>query len=495
MLPLLALISIVLSRGHQAEVVPEPPMSSVPAVAVLTPGVGLGESVEPERWVGSIELPGMELGFAVRFEQGEDGSWSGYLDIPMQGLADGELSEVAYSDSAIGFVFEIPNQPEANWPRFSFEIDESGQSASGVLRQAGGEYPATLELDADGSADLMPRPQTPVRPLPYREESVVVPAGEHELAGTLTLPDEQQFGAGPYPAVVFISGSGPQDRDETILGHKPFFVISDALAKRGIAGLRCDDRGFGESTGDFAESTTLDFADDVRACISYLKGRDEIGRIGLIGHSEGAMIAPMVAAGNEDVGFVVLLAGPGVTGKEILVRQTHDITAQAGMDEASLEAQRELQTDLLDRVVAGAGEDELREVMMELIQIQLGDEDLPDDQVEAMIDQQIGMMTSPWMRTFLTVDPRPALREMTQPVLVLNGSLDLQVVADQNLPEIEKALAEAGNTDVTIVELEGLNHLFQPAQTGALDEYASIETTFDEAAMKRIGDWILEHVR
>ena len=258
--------------------------------------------------------------------------------------------------------------------------------------------------------------------------------GKTTLAGELTIPE----GSGPFPAVILISGSGAQDRDETLMGHKPFFVLADALSRRGIAVLRVDDRGVGGSTGSTMQATMEDSAGDVIAGLEFLKGRREIDKtkLGLIGHSEGGVIAPIVATKSMDVAFIVLMAGTGLPGDQIITLQTRLIAKSTG-----------------------ANDDEIK---------------------------------SPWLQYFLRHDPRPVLEKVKCPVLALVGEKDLQVPPKENLAAIETALKQGGNTVSTVKELPGLNHLFQNAKTGGIGEYSEIEETIAPSALTLIGDWIAE---
>ncbi|GAB5496531.1 MAG: alpha/beta fold hydrolase [Phycisphaerales bacterium] len=501
MTPILALITILFggdnASAQQADLVE-------PAPAAIVVAYQPEEQTEPDtvieessqRWIGVVELPGQAIDFAVTLNRAAD-AYTGTLDIPAQGLSEGELRDIVYEEGELRFTFAIPNLPEFNWPTWVLTLDDSGKAASGELRQSGGTFPSTLTLDESGEADILPRPQNPLRPLPYREVEVEVDAGEHTLAGTLTLPDVDEFGEGPYPGAVLITGSGPQDRDESLVGHKPFYVLSDRLTRRGIAVLRYDDRGFGASTGDFASATTMDFADDAGACAAWLGGREDVGSVGLIGHSEGGLIAPFVARGNDGIDFVVLLAAPGVPGREVMIRQAYDIGAAEGIADDVLSTQSELMDSVYDLVLAEAPEAEVREKLDKLVTLQFGTQPGENrDIVDPAIDQVYAQVTSPWWLQFLTLDPRPALRELDQPVFALNGSLDLQVSPDQNLSEIERVFEEAGKSDqLTAEEVLFVNHLFQPTVTGALSEYASIEITFDEDVMGQIADWIEENAR
>jgi pimeloyl-ACP methyl ester carboxylesterase len=307
-------------------------------------------------------------------------------------------------------------------------------------------------------------------------------------------------GPGPFPAVILISGSGAQDRDETLLQHKPFRVLADALTRRGIAVLRVDDRGIGGSTGSASGSTSEDFAGDVLAGIAYLKRRPEIDakKIGLIGHSEGGIIAPMVAGRSGDVAFIVMLAGTGLPGEEILYMQARLIAKVMGADEKRIERQREFQKRLFDIIKSEADPKKaaarMREAAQELVSALPEDERKRGGDISALLNAQLTRVESPWFRFFLGYDPRPTLAKVRCPVLALNGEKDLQVPPKENLREIEKALKQGGNEHVTVKELPGLNHLFQTCTTGSVAEYAAIEETIAPAALKVIGDWVVERV-
>lgn len=342
------------------------------------------------------------------------------------------------------------------------------------------------------------RPQTPIEPVPYRSEPVVVEVaanGEndpaHTLAGTLTLPDETAWGDGPHPGVVLISGSGPQDRDSTIMGHRPFLVLADHLTRRGIAVLRYDDRGVGESTGDFVSGTITRFARDASAAASALRAHPAVDdrRVGLIGHSEGGIVAPIVAVHDPGIAFVVLLAGPGVPGLEILLHQSESMYRSGGQPEAWIAEDTRLRQEVFDSVIAGVGEDDLRPLVRALVDHEMAY--IQDESArERMAGQILGQFTGGWLREFCSTDPRVALRGVAVPVLALNGTLDTQVPADMNLPEIERALSQGQCPSATVVRLVGLNHLFQPATTGMIGEYPVIETTFDPNAMGLISGWV-----
>jgi uncharacterized protein len=343
------------------------------------------------------------------------------------------------------------------------------------------------------------KPQEPDRPFPYLDEEVTYvnkPAGV-SLAGTFTRPKE----GGPFAAVLLITGSGKQDRDETLLGHKPFLVLADYLTRKGIAVLRVDDRGAGKSTGDFAASTSADFATDVETGIAYLMSRPDVDpkRIGLIGHSEGGLIAPMVAARNADVAFIVLLGGQGLTGEEVMVLQGQKLLKIAGATEAQMATQKRVQTKLFAIVKAEADpairEQKLKAAFDEEVAA-LGEKDKPmSGALKQGMAAQLRLLKGPWLRFFLTYDPREALRKTRCPVLAMVGDKDAQVLPKENLSEIEKALKAGGNSDYTIKEMPGMNHLFQVCKTGLVSEYATIEETISPLALETIGNWILAHTQ
>lgn len=455
-----------------------------PAVAAKAPAAGVGI------WEGTLDVGVAKLRLVFHFDQDAAGAWTGTMDSVDQGANGIPIDTITWDGDSVKCTIKLVKGTfTANLTEDKTQLDgkwTQGQSWPLVLKKV--EQPTKVE-----------RPQDPKPPFPYREEEVQFEGANNEvhLAGTLTLPE----GEGPFPAVIMISGSGQQDRNENLFDHKPFWVIADALTRRGIAVLRVDDRGVGGSTGEVAKATTRDFADDVRAEIRYLHTREEIDakRIGLIGHSEGGLIAPMVAADNSDVAFLVLLAGPGVTGEEILYRQGDLIARAVGADDATVAKQRAMQEKFFAVVREGLGGKETDAKLREVVEksyAELSKEEL--EQVEgqkAAVDQQLKMVQSPWFRFFLTYDPRPALGKLQCPVLVLNGEKDLQVDPKQNLPELRKAFEASGNKQVRIEELKGLNHLFQTCQTGSIAEYAQIKETMAPEVLKLVGDWVVERTK
>ena len=374
-------------------------------------------------------------------------------------------------------------------------LGPDGLQIKGQWKQGGQSYPLTLAR-LEKEPDYR-RPQEPDKPYPYREEEVTYMNGTDnvKLAGTLTLPPADR----PVPAVILLTGSGAQDRDETILGHKPFLILADALTRQGIAVLRVDDRGVGGSTGDPNKATTADLVGDALAGVAYLKGRKEIDarHIGLVGHSEGGMIAPLAATRSGDVAFIVLLAGTGVTGEEILYRQGELIARAQKAGEKQIASARQLQAKLFEIIRQDLDPAAAAEKLHEVADEAAASTDVPATQqaIRAQLDAQSKMMLTPWFRYFLTYDPAVALRKVHCPVLALNGQLDLQVDPQQNLPPISAALKQAGNRDVTVRELPGLNHLFQHCQTGSPTEYGKIDETMSPEVLQIVGDWIVARAK
>jgi len=319
-------------------------------------------------------------------------------------------------------------------------------------------------------------------PAPYRADNVQFSNGEVVLAGTLTLPNAP----GPHPVVVLISGSGAQDRDETLAGFPVFRVIADHLSRRGVAVLRYDDRGVGGSSGIEINATLSDRADDVRSAIELLKRHPEIdaARIGLVGHSEGGMVAPMVAAGNPDVAFIVMLASLGISGDELLLAQSELILRTEGAPQGVIEAQLNILQLIFNAIRTDT------EAAWEAVEARLGELGLPPTAVE----QQLAVAQSPWYRSFVMFNPEPYFTQLTVPALALFGALDVQVPAELNLGGMRRLFAQTSHKGVTYRILERANHLFQHANTGSINEYAELPKRFVSGFLELIGDWIVAEV-
>jgi pimeloyl-ACP methyl ester carboxylesterase len=436
------------------------------------------------RFTHNTPLTSETLIFA--FSKRPDGSLIATVDLPEM-RRHTELPASASDDGAVRIVAR-------QRPVFEAKRSADGSHLDAKLWTDGGWRPITLEL-LDERPEFR-RPQEPTRPYPYAEEDVTFTNDKAgiRLAGTLTRPR----GAGPRcPAVVLLSGSGPDDRDYLAAGHYPFLVLADYLTRRGVAVLRFDDRGVGRSGGDFNKATTEDFAQDAEAAVKYLKRRPDIDpkRVGLIGHSDGGAGAALVASRVPDVAFVVMLAGPGVPGEQIILRQIELGAKAAGSNDQLVAWQVGVQKPVVEALkrsadVAGA-EKALRQLVAD-VNARLTDEDRrrmgvgKDFQCEGITG------SIAWLRYFATYDPRQALEKVRCPVLALNGDKDLRMSAAENLSEIERALKSGGNPDYTVKQLPGLNHMFQPCATGLPDENVWVEETLAPEALELVGDWITQ---
>lgn len=445
-----------------------------PAKAVVTGLDGI--------WNGKISLNGTDLRLVLRIRTTERGT-AALLDSPDQ-LANGiPIQDLQHDGKAVRF--KLPTGGQS----YDGILSADEKTLSGTWTVAGQTGVPVSFTRADATAVPTPpkRPQMPVAPFPYTSEDVAfdnpAASGVH-LEGTLTIPP----GKGPFPAAILITGSGQQDRDETLMGHKPFLVIADYLSRRGIAVLRVDDRGIGKSTGEVAKATSADFATDSNAAFAYLRTRKDIQpkAIGFIGHSEGGMIGPIAMASNKDVAFLIMMAGPGTALDQLMLSQRRLIGATTGQSEAAINRAEPIMAALFKAIATGKTYEEGlaagRAILTPDAMVALG---APANTDPQLILAQVG---SPWFRYFLRYDPAPNLRAIKVPVLALNGSLDRQVPSKENLAAIKAAMKD--NKDVTVVELPGLNHLFQTAKTGGVGEYDQIEETVAPVALEQMANWI-----
>ncbi|MFK8102753.1 MAG: alpha/beta hydrolase family protein [Saprospiraceae bacterium] len=442
-------------------------------------------------WSGSLATPGaaLDLGFDIKYESEK---WSATIDVPAQGVKGFNASEVVVTGQ------EITIQFSAFQASYTGSLDAAGEKLTGKWAQGG--MSLDLVMERSSGDKVLNRPQVPKAPFPYTSEEVsyINEADKLSLAGTLTLPKT----AGPHAVVILISGSGPQNRDEELMGHKPFLVLSDYLTRQGIAVLRYDDRGVGKSTGNFTGATSLDFSRDVMAGIAYLKTRKEIDatKIGLVGHSEGGLIAPMVASKSKDVSFIVLLAGPGIKCDELLIQQQGLIGRSMGKPEAAIKKDSIQNEKVYEIVKKDLSAMERRSALIAFLKpefdtLSAAEQEAKGGSVEASVDQLLGQVGGPWFRYFLNFDPAVYLTKVSCPTLAVNGGKDLQVPAKVNLEGIKTSLEKAPCKVFEIKEFPEMNHLFQTAKTGAVAEYYQIEETFAPAAMTFVGNWILEQTR
>jgi hypothetical protein len=432
-------------------------------------------------WQSALETHGMRLRFQLHVSHDTEGQLIGALDSLDQGVSGLPAINMQLKEAA--FHFEIPAVAGV----FDGTLNAAKNKLSGNWSQTGAE--AKLDFVRSDQPLELRRPQNPSKPYPYHEEEISFSnaAAGVSLAGTLTLPK----GAGPFPAALLIAGSGPHDRDEALANHRPFLVLADHLTRKGIAVLRYDKRGIGKSTGLVDTATTLDLAADAQAAIAYLKTRKEIdpAKIALIGHSEGAMIASLIASQTKDVAWVVLLAAPATKGNDTLLIQSELIGRAGGLSDEQLAASLDFDQAAYDLVRTEKDTAVLNDKLNGLVK----GSGLAAAMSPAVLEPQLRMMESPWFRFFLDYDPLPNLKALQVPVLALYGQRDLQVPVKPNLTLLEKALQDGGNKDADVRELPELNHLFQHAFSGTPAEYAAIEETFSPEALQIISDWLLRH--
>jgi len=440
-------------------------------------------------WQGKLKVsPATELSIVIHIDKNEEGSLSATMDSPDQSAYGIKVDKITVSKDSLTFTVK------AIGGKYVAVFNNDSLMLAGTWSQ--GAYSFPLNLKKTDKVEEVKRPQLPIKPYPYNDEDVVFEnkIDSIKLGGSFTFPKE----GNNFPAVVLITGSGWEDRDETIFNHKPFLVIADYLTKKGFAVLRFDDRGGGASTGNVAASTTLDFVKDVKAAVDYLKTRKEVdqNKIGLIGHSEGGLIAPIVATERNDIAFIIMLAGPGLTGEEILIRQTELISKAEGIPEEEIEKNMKLSKSIYAEFRKSKNSEDATERVKQLLEEYV--QKLPEKEKKeigdpkAFVERQSKAVSSPWFRFFLTYDPVPVLEKIKCPVLALNGEKDLQVPPKEDLAAIEKALKKGGNKNYKTLLLPRLNHLFQTAQTGSPNEYGKIEETFSPVALGAIGDWLKE---
>tara|TARA_R110002049_G_scaffold212324_1_gene383319 strand:+ start:154 stop:1548 length:1395 start_codon:yes stop_codon:yes gene_type:complete len=438
-------------------------------------------------WSGKTKRGDKEITFVFNIEQ-ENSMYSTTMNVPTFRVSGIKPSVTTFTNGKL--VIDGSNVGM----NYIGVFNKDTQQFEGTYKEGGVELVLNLKKGAVKIADSR-RPQEPVKPYPYYEEDVVFKNTEAkiELAGTLTLPNKN----GKFPVAILISGSGPQDRDESFMGHKPFLVLSDYLTKQGIGVLRFDDRGIGKSTGDFGTATTEDFSKDVLSAITYLKTRNDVDikHIGLIGHSEGGIIAPLAANNSKDVAFMVLLASTGISGTELSVMQSKTLRQFPVKDEIAYEKNTRKAIAI---VTSNKSETEIEKELTNhynvFLRPILTSLNVPEEKINAFIDGQLKTSLKPWSRYFLQYNPADEIEKLQIPVLSLNGSKDTQVNAKINQEGIRQALIKGGNQDYKIVELENLNHFFQECETGKMDEYRKIEQTFSPIALKEISNWILKRI-
>jgi alpha-beta hydrolase superfamily lysophospholipase len=445
----------------------------------------INKNILPGSWLGKISTNGIDLRLVFNLKLNDKDSLVATADSPDQGAKNIPLGRVILKDE------KLTIQAPTLLGEYNGTI--TGDSTiEGMWTQRGASFTANLKKLK--TALTVNRPQEPKPPFPYTSEDVAFTNDKFniKLGGTLTIP----AGTGPFKAVILITGSGPQNRNEELMGHKPFLVIADYLSRDGIAVLRYDDRGVASSQGNYSEATSADLATDVEAAFYYLKNNPKISlkEIGLMGHSEGGLIAPIVAATNQGIAFIVSLAGPGVTGQQIIIRQSQEIGRLSGENEVQIKEATETNKKLY-AVLRKEKDNKKAEIkILALYKEILEKKKTSKEDTEKAVNQLKATFSAPtytWFRYFIMTDPATFWKKVKCPVLAMNGEKDLQVAANENLPAIEKTLKSAGNNSVKTVKLPGLNHLFQHCKTGLPTEYSEIEETFSPEALKIIADWIL----
>ena len=448
---------------------------------------GQGSGGIEGKWLGTIEVSGMKLRFLLKVEKAADG-YTAKFDSIDQGQNDLAIDSITLSGNTVTF----------SAPQFgmSYEgtVNEKNDEIQGVFKRSSG---ATLfVLKRTGEIAMAERSQDPKKPYPYEEEEVSYKntTDNVKLTGTLTTPN----GTGKYPAVILISGSGSQNRDSFIGGHRPFLVLADHLTRKGIAVLRVDDRGMGGSDLGSPSVTSENFMLDVLAGFDFLKGRPTIDskKIGLIGHSEGGMIAPMAAARSKDIAFIVMLAGLGQRGEDIIYTQTGLIAGASGVDAETIKRSVTLSRRINAIVKSESNENRIEQLINDDLKAQAAD--MSEDQRKAFAPEAAGVRAAmpmyklQWYRYFIMFDPVPVLKKVKVPVLALNGELDLQVASKENLGLIAAGLKAGRNKDFTVKAFPKLNHLFQTSNTGLPSEYMTLDETFSPDVLNTISTWIAQ---
>ncbi len=454
-------------------------------------------------WEGALQIQGTEIPIVFHISIDSSGKYNATFDSPKQKAFNLACSEVILKADSVILMMQIIKG------KYAGQLNESKKMLLGTWSQGAASFPLTMKKTSDAvTIKEIKRPQNPKPPFPYKSEDVEYDNADKSIhfgaTFTVPLPDPNvnYFRAPVYPTVLLITGSGKQDRDETIFNHKSFAVIADYLTRQGIAVLRVDDRDMGKTTGNFKTATSADFAKDVEAGIDYLKSREDVdvNNIGLLGHSEGGMIAPFVAAKRKEINFIVLLAGPGAKISELMEQQSVDVAAAAGVSKKYLEKYRLLYRQLVNSIVHEPDtaiafnkalmvfNDWQKDKNIFLVKATTG---VSDEKTKTkFLKTFVNQLSTPWFNYFLKFDPAEYLTKLNCPVLALNGEKDIQVSAKQNLDAIKAALEKSHNKNFKTIEMPGLNHLFQHCKTCTVEEYADLEETFDTETLKIIGDWI-----
>ena len=454
-------------------------------------------------WEGTLQIQGTEIPIVFHISKDSADKYVATFDSPKQKAFNNPCSEVILKEDSVLLMIQSIKG------KYAGLLSKDKNQLTGTWFQGSNSLPLNLnKTSSQATIKKVNRPQTPTPPFPYQSEDVEYDNADKSIhfGGTFTVPlpepNTNYFRAPVYPTVLLITGSGQQDRDETIFGHKSFAVIADYLTRQGIAVLRIDDRDKGKTTGNFITSTSADFALDVEAGINYLKSRKDVDtfNIGLIGHSEGGIIAPIVASRRKDIGFIILLAGPGINVLDMMEQQSADVMASTGILKTDIDFYRPLYRNLVTAIInakdtATASKKAIavfkkwqKDKSAATVKNTTGVEAEKD--ISVFINAFVKQLSNPWFSNFIKMNPQNYLTKTNCPVLALNGEKDIQVAAKPNLAGIKTILQKNNNTHVTTMEMPGLNHLFQHCKKCTADEYGELEETFDTATLKIILDWI-----
>jgi pimeloyl-ACP methyl ester carboxylesterase len=449
------------------------------------------------KWSGVLNAGGRKIELVLNIVQNTDKTFQSNWDIPAQKIKGLASSKTELLNNQLAIEIKMIGGG------YAAVLNATGDKMEGTWTQSGMNFPLNMEPFKVGQVEKMVvKPQTPQAPYSYSVKDFVYEGLDTKLSygATLTYPTDQV----KHPLIILITGSGKQDRDETIFDHKPFAVVADYLTKKGYAVLRVDDRGAGKSTGDFSNSTTADFALDVEEHIRYVKSLPMIdtNKIGLLGHSEGGLIAPMVAARNKSVAFVILLAGPGIPITQLMALQNEMVLKSAGISQEAINAYLPLYTNLMKTIIAVDNAKDATAQSMEIVKAWYNrtDKNLVKTTTNISSETDINKfaalmaetLSTKWWKYFASYNPQLALQKIKCPVLAINGSQDIQVPATANLNGIEIALNNAGNKNFTTKKFEGMNHLFQKCTKCTVPEYGELETTMEPEVLVYIHQWMIK---
>lgn len=427
-------------------------------------------------WSGNIELPTSKLPFVLHITK-ENNVFKATADSPDQGAYGLNIQEIKFENNKLFF-------KDARM-FMTYEGDLVNNNINGIFKQGGQKF----TLNFTKGAFKRNRPQEPQPPFNYKTENVTFENKESKikLSGTLTMPSAGK----KFPAIVLVSGSGPQDRNEELFNHKPFWVIADYLTKQGYAVLRYDDRGVGESGGDFENATTFDFADDANCAVNFLKSIKEIDpkKTGILGHSEGGMVAQIIAAQRNDIAFIISMAGPGIAIDELMLKQKYDVEKNSGVPEKTLNANQVLFRKIYEIIKTNNSAEKIEQEITAYIKQNPNYTNLSTTEIKQLTE----LVNNKWFTTFVRYNPENYFPKIKAKVLALNGDKDVQVAAKENLNGWQNGLAH--NKKVTVKMYPNLNHLFQKAKTGMPDEYGAIETTIEPIVLEDISNWLNQNIK